>query len=98
MNRPINFTLASPLSMRKRIILQDMNSHRYLSAGGNWVSNFQLARVFEHTHSALSEGLRYSDKRPQIVWCFSDDPRMHLHIPIRSEETPSLQSQRVTSS
>jgi hypothetical protein len=77
-----------------KIILQDKDSRQYLGAGEAWVSDFKQARVFDHTHSAMFEGLRrrHKGKRLQIVWCFNEDLRNCFCIPIRSEPPPGLQS------
>jgi hypothetical protein len=71
--------------MRTRIIVQDKDSLQYLSAEDAWAGSFQQAKVFEHTHCALFEGLRHLNKRLQIVWCFNDDLRNSIYIPIHSD-------------
>ena len=75
--------------MRTKIILQDLDSQFYLSTDGTWVSSCQEARTFEHTYSALIEGLQHTEKRPEIVWCFGD-PRMTLYISVRGEDKNHL--------
>jgi hypothetical protein len=74
--------------MSRRIIMQEVATRLYLAPDGSWTRNCQEAKTFEHTYLALLEGLRYSGKKLQVVWCFRD-PSLNMYLPVRPEAEAS---------
>src|SRR6516162_9747571 len=68
--------------MRGRILLQDLETHRYFAGEGMWAAGCQQAKVFEHTWMALQEGLNHADRTTQVVWCFGD-PSENMYMLVR---------------
>ena len=68
--------------MRGRILLQDMVSRCYLAMDNSWVASCQSAKSFDHTWTALFQGLQYRDKRLQVVWCFRN-PASSFYAAVR---------------
>lgn len=68
--------------MRGRILLQDLQNHRFLTSDGGWRQNCQNAKSFEHTYQALFVGLSRTDRRTQVVWCFGDQAK-NLYLAVR---------------
>lgn len=75
--------------MSRRVIMQEVETRLYLAADGSWTHNCQQARTFEHTYLALLEGLRYSAKNLQVVWCFRN-PSLNMYLPVRPEGEATL--------
>ena len=75
--------------MKGRIILQDLSSHQYLGSDGFWTPSCQEAKQFERTYQALQQGLDYTDKRTQVVWCFQD-PTQNLYMLVDPNQTASV--------
>ena len=75
--------------MKRRVILQDLRSGRYLSEDDRWVEDCQRAKAFEHTYLALREGISRLDVDcTQLVFCF-EDPSRNLYFRIRGSR-PTL--------
>jgi hypothetical protein len=68
--------------MSDRILLQDLESHEYLGANGEWVEGCDVAQVFEHTWMALQEGLNHKGRATQVVWCFGN-PALSMYMLVR---------------
>lgn len=69
--------------MRGRILLQDLQNHRFLTSDGGWSQNCKKAQNFDHTYRALFVGLARRDRRTQVVWCFEDRAK-NLYLPVRA--------------
>src|SRR5947207_8508795 len=67
-----------------RIVLQDLASGCYLSPDRSWVSGCLEAMTFEHTSLAVLEGVKHSERRSQIVWCF-EHPSTSLYISVYAQ-------------
>lgn len=67
--------------MRGKVLLQDLVSRCYLAIDNSWVESCQSAKVFDHTWAALFQGLKYRDKRLQVVWCFRN-PASSFYAPV----------------
>lgn len=70
--------------MSRRIIMQEVDTRLYLAPDGSWTHDCQEAKTFDHTYLALLEGLGYSAKKLQVVWCFRN-PSLNMYLPVRSE-------------
>lgn len=68
--------------MSGRVIIQDTKTRCYLGQGSSWVESCQEARTFEHTYTALLEGLGHRDKTLQVVWCFQH-PEQNFYVAVR---------------
>lgn len=69
--------------------MQEPVSRLYLGRDGSWTRDCQQARTFDHTYLALLEGMNYSDKALQIVWCFRD-PALNMYLSVRpGQEAPT---------
>ncbi len=77
------------MNTRGRVILQDLQTHSYLSSDNSWVGSCQRARVFEHTYLALLEGLGYPQKALQVVWCFQN-PARNMYVAVKAEDTDRI--------
>ena len=71
--------------MSGRVIVQDVDTRLYLDENSSWVESCQQARTFEHTYSALLEGLEHHNKTLQIVWCFQN-PELNMYLAVRPGE------------
>ncbi len=76
--------------MSGRVIIQDTKTRCYLGQGCSWVQSCQEARVFEHTYTALLEGLEHRDKTLQVVWCFQH-PEQNLYVAVRPGDEAHIQ-------
>jgi len=76
--------------MNGRIFLQDLFNRSFLSADGSWVASCEQAKVFEHTYTALFEGLKHADKRTQIVWCH-DNRNLNVYLLVRPDDSSRIQ-------
>ena len=74
--------------MRGRILLQRLDTRRYLGTAGEWADSCQKARIFEHTYQALLEGLEHPEST-QEVWCFRN-PTRNLYTAVRPEDDPGV--------
>src|SRR5215831_20378332 len=72
-------------AMSRRIYLQDLESHYYLSEDGTWVKTCQQAKVFPHTYLALLEGLKQTERRTQVLWCLGS-PRLNIYVLVRPHD------------
>ena len=68
--------------MIRRIIMQEVNTCLYLAPDGSWTANCQDAKTYERTYQALLEGIGYSDRVLQVVWCFRN-PSINLYMNVR---------------
>ena len=71
--------------MKRRIIIQEPTTRLYLAPDGTWTNNCQKARTFEHTYLALLEGINYSERALQVVWCFRN-PALNMYLSVRPED------------
>src|SRR5262245_48604709 len=84
-------------AMSRRVFLQDLDSHYFLSEDNTWVKTCQQARVFPHTYLGLLEGLQHTERRTQVLWCLTS-PRLIFmcSCAITTMSAPNL-AQRVLS-
>ena len=78
-------------AMSRRIYLQDLESHYYLSEDNTWVKTCQQARVFPHTYLALLEGLQHKERRTQVLWCLGG-PKLNVYVLVRPRDDDHTQA------